>query len=145
MLWFFIYEITSKAVDVFILFCSFYIGENNMDKDKKIEIQQQELLRLDKENEELKQKVNDLNKQIIQLNEELTIEKNKPKEGYEQAKRMMADLEDKQEEFIDLVSELSNLKLKYKNELLKTQRVREEYQDKIVSAMWNMKHTIETM
>ena len=58
---------------------------------------------------------------------------------------MMADLEDKQEEFIDLVSELSNLKLKYKNELLKTQRVREEYQDKIVSAMWNMKHTIETM
>ena len=36
-------------------FSLYFIGEN-MDKDKKIEIQQQELLRLDKENEELKMK-----------------------------------------------------------------------------------------
>ena len=125
-------------------FSLYFIGEN-MDKDKKIEIQQQELLRLDKENEELNQQIVELNDQIAKLTDELTFEKNKPKEGYEQAKRMMADLEDKQEEFIDLVSELSNLKLKYENEILKTQRVREEYQDKIVSAMWDMKHTIETM
>lgn len=116
-----------------------------MDKDKKIEIQQQELLRLDKENEELNRQIVELNDQIAKLTDELTIEKNKPKEGYEQAKRMMVDLEDRQEEFINLISELSNLKLKYEKEILKTQNVREEYQDKIVSAMWNMKHAIETM
>ena len=116
-----------------------------MDKDKKIEIQQQELLRLDKENEELNQQIVELNDQIAKLTDELTIEKNKPKEGYEQAKRMMVDLEDRQEELINLISELSNLKLKYEKEILKTQNVREEYQDKIVSAMWDMKHAIETM
>lgn len=125
-------------------FSLYFIGEN-MDKDKKIEIQQQELLRLDKENEELNQQIVELNDQIAKLTDELTIEKNKPKEGYEQAKRMMVDLEDRQEEFINLISELSNLKLKYEKEILKTQNVREEYQDKIVSAMWDMKHVIETM
>ena len=125
-------------------FSLYFIGEN-MDKDKKIEIQQQELLRLDKENEELNRQIVELNDQIAKLTDELTIEKNKPKEGYEQAKRMMVDLEDRQEEFINLISELSNLKLKYEKEILKTQNVREEYQDKIVSAMWNMKHAIETM
>jgi chromosome segregation ATPase len=125
-------------------FSLYFIGEN-MDKDKKIEIQQQELLRLDKENEELNQQIVELNDQIAKLTDELTIEKNKPKEGYEQAKRMMVDLEDRQEEFINLISELSNLKLKYEKEILKTQNVREEYQDKIVSAMWDMKHAIETM
>lgn len=125
-------------------FSLYFIGEN-MDKDKKIEIQQQELLRLDKENEELNRQIVELNDQIAKLTDELTIEKNKPKEGYEQAKRMMVDLEDRQEEFINLISELSNLKLKYEKEILKTQNVREEYQDKIVSAMWDMKHAIETM
>lgn len=125
-------------------FSLYFIGEN-MDKDKKIEIQQQELLRLDKENEELNRQIVELNDQIAKLTDELTIEKNKPKEGYEQAKRMMVDLEDRQEEFINLISELSNLKLKYEKEILKTQNVREEYQDKIVSAMWDMKHVIETM
>lgn len=125
-------------------FSLYFIGEN-MDKDKKIEIQQQELLRLDKENEELNRQIVELNDQIAKLTDELTIEKNKPKEGYEQAKRMIVDLEDKQEEFINLISELSNLKLKYEKEILKTQNVREEYQDKIVSAMWDMKHAIETM
>lgn len=125
-------------------FSLYFIGEN-MDKDKKIEIQQQELLRLDKENEELNRQIVELNDQIAKLTDELTIEKNKPKEGYEQAKRMIVDLEDRQEEFINLISELSNLKLKYEKEILKTQNVREEYQDKIVSAMWDMKHAIETM
>ena len=125
-------------------FSLYFIGEN-MDKDKKIEIQQQELLRLDKENEELNRQIVELNDQIAKLTDELTIEKNKPKEGYEQAKRMIVDLEDRQEEFINLISELSNLKLKYEKEILKTQNVREEYQDKIVSAMWDMKHAIEIM
>ena len=40
-------------------FSLYFIGEN-MDKDKKIEIEQQELLRLDKENEELNQQIVEL-------------------------------------------------------------------------------------
>ncbi len=116
-----------------------------MDKDKKIEIQQQELLRLDKENEDLKQQIGQLNNQIEHLKGDLTVEKEKPKDGYERAKQMIRELEIKQAEYIEIIDSLKELREKYDTEILELQRIKEKYQEKVVSTIWDIKHSIDAM
>lgn len=116
-----------------------------MDKDRKIEIQQQELLRLDNENTELKNQISELNKQVSGLKDQLEIEKNKPKEGYERAKQMIRELEVKQLEYIEIIDSLKELQEKYNTEIEQVRKVREEYQDKIELAMYNITSAINKM
>ena len=89
-----------------------------LDKDKKIEIQQRELVRLDNENSELRQEVSALKSQITVIKDQLEIEKNKPKEGYERTQKMMEILEKKQSEYIALIESLNKLKEKYNVQIL---------------------------
>ena len=79
-------------------------------KDKTIKIQQDIIDGLNKDIEDLKTKYE-------LLENELEFEKNKPKQGYEKAKQMMVELEEKKYEYQMLIDELKTLKVSYNEKI----------------------------
>lgn len=86
--------------------------------------------------EKLVKQVESLEGQVVSLQEELEIERNKPKEGYEEAKRLIADLEAKKKEYRQLLDELYKYKDMYIQKTKETEEVKVKYQaelDKLIS------------
>ena len=105
-------------------------------KDKTIKIQQDIIDGLNKDIEDLKTKYE-------LLENELEFEKNKPKQGYEKAKQMMVELEEKKYEYQMLIDELKPLKVSYNEKIQELSELKEAYKKKMNNALKQTKKVLK--
>ena len=93
--------------------------------------------------EKLVKQVEELKAQIASLQEELELERNKPKEGYEEAKRLIEDLNNKKQEYQSLVDEVYKIKESYDKKLKETKEIKEKYSAELDKLIISAKNNIE--
>ena len=94
--------------------------------------------------EKLVKQVEELESQVEELKEELEIEKNKPKEGYEEAKRLIEDLSKKKQEYYSLVDEVYKIRDSYNAKLKETKEIKDKYSAELDKLIANAKDDIKT-
>lgn len=95
-----------------------------MDKDKKILIQQNII-------EDQNRKIEELKKKINSLEEENTNIKLVPREGYEKAKKLIIDLNEKIAEYNNIIKEALELKVEYNKSIQEINKLKIEYSKKM--------------
>ena len=75
--------------------------------------------------------VKELEDQVTLLKQELDFEKNKPKDGYEEAKKLIEELEKKKHEYQSLIDELSKLRDSYSQKIKDTLEIKNKYEEKL--------------
>lgn len=106
-------------------------------KDKIIKVQQGTIEKLEKEIDLLKV-------ENAELKNELEFEKNKPKEGYEKAKQMMADFENKKNEYQILIDELNVMRDTYKEKLKEIDELKVKYHKDLKKVVDDMRKNTKT-
>ena len=105
-------------------------------KDKKINFQQNIIDELNKEIESLKS-------EYELLKTELEFEKNKPRKGYEKAKQMIIELEEKKHEYQMLIDELNVLKVSYNEKIQELSELKETYKKKMNTSFKKTKKVLK--
>lgn len=91
-------------------------------------------------NEKLVTRIQELESQVEDLKHELETEKNKPKQGYEQAKRLIGELENKKQEYQSLLDELKKIRESYLQKTKEAMEVKNKYEkelDKLILEIRN--------
>lgn len=91
-----------------------------MNADKKIAIQQRLIESLSAENQQLREETE-------QLREALEAERSLPREGYDRAKELMAELEHKIHEYHDLIAEARSLRSDYMDKINRLHKITIQY------------------
>lgn len=99
-------------------------------KDRLIE-------RLLKQNEELQTR-------IVVLEEELEFERNKPKDGYEEAKKLIVELEKKKQEYQSLMNEVYKVRDSYNQKIAETMEIKAKYSAELDKLLSEIKDGIKT-
>ena len=79
-------------------------------------------------NEKLMARVQELEVQVDDLKQELETERNKPKDGFEEAKRLIVELEGKKQEYQSLLDELEKIKQSYLQKIEETKQTKLKYE-----------------
>ena len=91
-----------------------------MNNDKKVKIQQRIIEDLQKSNETLEQ-------ENLRLSDELELEKLLPNEGYEKAKQLICELEDKKIEYEKLIEETKKIQEECKLKIQEVKELKKKY------------------
>ena len=105
--------------------------------EKKQQAKDRLIEKLIKEVEELKDK-------IAVLEEELEFERNKPKDGYEEAKKLIAELEKKKQEYQSLMDEVYKIRDSYNQKIAETMEVKAKYSAELDKLLSEVKDGIKT-
>ena len=99
-----------------------------MNNDKKVKVQQRIIEDLQKSNEALE-------KENLRLSDELELEKLLPKEGYEKAKKLICDLEDRKTEYEQLIIETKSIQSEYKEKIREINELKKKYKKDMKSVL----------
>lgn len=99
-----------------------------MNNEKKVKIQQKII-------EDLQRDKDILEQENIRLSDELELEKVIPREGYEKAKALMVELENKKKEYEDLIKETKAIRDEYKEKIKEIKELKVKYKKDMQSAM----------
>ena len=91
-------------------------------------------------NEKLVLKVKELEEQVESLKQELEAEKNKPKDGYEEAKRLINELEGKKKEYQSLLDELNKIKESYLQKTDEAVKIKDKYKKELDKLILEIKN-----
>jgi chromosome segregation ATPase len=105
-------------------------------KDRTIEVQQGIIKKLEEEISQLKSENNSLKQQ-------LEFEKAIPKEGYEKAKVLMSDLENKIEEYKILIEEVKQIKVSYSEKIKEIDEIKAKYQQDLKDFLKKVKRSVK--
>lgn len=82
-------------------------------------------------NEKLLKQVKELEEQVDFLTKELELERNKPKDGYEEAKKLISELNDKKKEYQSLMDEVYKIRDSYSQKIKETMEVKKKYEEEL--------------
>lgn len=105
-------------------------------KDRTIQVQQDIIKKLEVEISQLKSENNDLQEQI-------KLEKAMPKDGYEKAKFMIVDLENKIEEYNRLIDEVKQIKVSYFEKIKEVDELKNKYQQALKDFLKKVKKSVK--
>ena len=94
-------------------------------------------------NEKLIVRVQELEAQVVDLKQDLETEKNKPKQGYEEAKRLIEELEDKKQEYQSLLDELKKIRESYLQKTKEAMEVKNKYEKELDKLILEIKNGIK--
>ena len=94
-------------------------------------------------NEKLIARVQELEAQVVDLKQDLDIEKNKPKQGYEEAKRLIEELEGKKQEYQSLLDELKKIRESYLQKTKEAMEVKNKYEKELDKLILEIKNGIQ--
>ena len=97
-------------------------------KDRKIELQSKVI-------KDLQDKIQELTAENEELKEQLELEKVKPKEGYEDAKKLMIQFEKSKKEYEELIVGLKEKQKICDNQLIALKGLKEEYKKRMDDLM----------
>lgn len=99
-----------------------------MNIEKKVKIQQKII-------EDLQRDKDILEQENIRLSDELELEKLIPREGYEKAKALMVELENKKQEYEDLIKETKAIRDECKEKIKELKELKVKYKKDMQSAV----------
>lgn len=94
-------------------------------------------------NEKLIARVQELEAQVVDLKQDLDTEKNKPKQGYEEAKRLIEELEWKKQEYQSLLDELKKIRESYLQKTKEAMEVKNKYEKELDKLILEIKNGIQ--
>ena len=94
-------------------------------------------------NEKLIARVQELEAQVVDLKQDLDTEKNKPKHGYEEAKRLIEELEGKKQEYQSLLDELKKIRESYLQKTKEAMEVKNKYEKELDKLILEIKNGIQ--
>ena len=94
-------------------------------------------------NEKLIARVQELEAQVVDLKQDLDIEKNKPKQGYEEAKRLIEELEGKKQEYQSLLDELKKIRESYLQKTKEAIELKNKYEKELDKLILEIKNGIQ--
>lgn len=108
-----------------------------MFKDQKIKTQQKIIEKLKLENQSLKEEL-----ETVKL--ELELEKNTPKQGYDTAKELMADLVKKKELYENLIEETKDIMQTYKAKEKEINELKVKFHKEMKNLLKDIRNTTKT-
>lgn len=93
--------------------------------------------------QKLVDQIKDLESQVSSLKDELEIERNKPKEGYEEAKRLIDELNEKKQEYQSLMDEVYKLRDSYNEKIKATLEAKTQYEEELSKLISEVKVGIQ--
>lgn len=94
--------------------------------------------------EKLVKQVEEFQAKIVVLEEELEFERNKPKDGYEEAKKLIAELEQKKQEYQSLMDEVYKIRDSYNQKIAETMEVKAKYSAELDKLLLEVRDGIKT-
>ena len=95
-------------------------------------------------NEKLIKQVTELEEQVESLKQELEFERNKPKDGYEEAKKLIVELEKKKQEYQSLMNEVYKVRDSYNQKIAETMEIKAKYSAELDKLLSEIKDGIKT-
>ena len=103
-----------------------------MNNEKKVKVQQRII-------EDLQNSKETLEAENLRLSDELELEKLLPKEGYERAKKLIYDLENRKAEYEKLIVEVKNIQSEYKKKIKEINDLKKKYRKEMQSVIKDIK------
>lgn len=95
-------------------------------------------------NEKLIKQVTELEEQVESLKQELEAERNKPKDGYEEAKKLIDELNNKKQEYQSLMDEIYKIKESYNQKISEAMEIKSKYTKELDKLLLEIKDGIKT-
>lgn len=94
--------------------------------------------------EKLLKQVEELQSKVTDLEKELEFEKNKPNGGYEEAKKLISELEQKKQEYQSLMEEVYKIRDSYNQKIAETLEVKAKYSAELDKLLSEVRDGIKT-